>query len=59
MRELVEAELMQLTEIGNSFMIRHTEIVKTPITSSEQVDYLFHRMFAVIQMLLRATKRGG
>jgi hypothetical protein len=59
MRERVETEFVQLTEIGNSFMIRHTEVGKTPITSSEQVDYLFHRMFAVIQLLLRATKRGG
>jgi hypothetical protein len=59
MRGVAEAELIALTEIGNNFMIRHTEVGKTPITSSEQVDYLFHRMFAVIQMLLRATKRGG
>jgi hypothetical protein len=59
MRKRIEAELMQLTEIGNTFMIRHTEVGKTPITSSEQVDYLFHRMFALIQLLLRSTKRGG
>jgi hypothetical protein len=59
MRSRIEAELMELTAIGNSFMIRHSEVGKTPIGSSEQVDYLFHRMFAVIQLLLKATKRGS
>ena len=33
-------------------MIRHTEVGKTPINSSAHVDYLFHRMFALIYLLL-------
>ena len=58
-RERLEAEATQLTGIGNKFMIRHTETDKVPIVASEQVDYLFHRMFAAIRLFLKATGRGG
>lgn len=51
-RERLEREASELTEIGNNFMIRHTETTKTPITSSAHIDYLFHRMFALIYILL-------
>jgi hypothetical protein len=59
MRERVEKELKELTEIGNNFMIRHTEVGKTPVEDADQIDYLFHRMFSSIRLLLRATGRGG
>jgi hypothetical protein len=58
-RGSLEVEAKELTEIGNNFMIRHTEIGKIPITSAEQVEYLFHRMFALIRLVLRSTARGG
>jgi hypothetical protein len=58
-RERVDKELKELTEIGNNFMIRHTEVGKPPIDDADQVDYLFHRMFASIRLLLKATGRGG
>lgn len=58
-RRLLEEEANYLTGVGNNFMIRHTEVSKTPIASQEQVDYLFHRMFALIRLILRATERGG
>lgn len=58
-RQTLEAEAKALTDIGNAYMIRHTEIGKIPIQTVEQIDYLFHRMFAAIRMLLRATGRGG
>ena len=51
-RKLLENEARELTEIGNNFMIRHAETNKTPITESEQVDYLFHRMFSLIWLIL-------
>lgn len=57
LRERLEREAKELTEIGNAFMIRHSEVGKVPITASGHVDYLFHRMFAMIDMLLRATER--
>lgn len=58
-RERLEQEALQLTEIGNKFMIRHVETDKVPIVDSAQVDYLFHRMFASIRLILKATARGG
>jgi len=51
-REHLTSEAKELTDIGNIFMIRHTEMNVTPITSLAQVDYLFHRMFAMIYLLL-------
>lgn len=51
-------EAMELTEIGNKFMIRHSETDKIPINQSAHVDYLFHRMFALIRLLLTASGRG-
>lgn len=59
LREQLQKEARELTEIGNKFMIRHTETDKIPITESRHVDYLFHRMFAFIRLLLRSSGRGG
>ena len=58
-RELLETEAKQLTEIGNKFMIRHTEIGKIPVADDEEIDYLFHRLFSLIRFLLKKTHRGG
>lgn len=55
LRDRIELEARQLTEIGNAFMIRHVEVTKTPITESIHVDYLFHRLFSFIRMLLQAN----
>lgn len=54
LRETLENEARELTNIGNNFMIRHTEKGKTPIDSDSHVDYLFHRMFALIHLLLKS-----
>lgn len=58
-RQLLEIEARALTDIGNTFMIRHTETDKIPITDSVQVDYLFHRMFALLRLLLKVSRRGA
>jgi hypothetical protein len=47
-REVLEKEALQLTDIGNKFMIRHSEVGKVPITEPKQIDYLFQRMHAAI-----------
>ena len=52
-RAVLEKEARELTEIGNSFQIRHTEVSQTPVTSSAHIDYLFHRLFSLMQLLLR------
>jgi hypothetical protein len=55
LRLRLEVEARQLTEIGNEFLIRHSEVGNVPITESIHVDYLFHRLFALMRMLLRAN----
>lgn len=51
-RERLENESIELTYIGNNFLIRHSEIGKPPVETIEQVDYLFHRLFAMIIFVL-------
>lgn len=59
LRVRADKEMAELTEIGNTYMIRHTEVGKKPITKSEQVDYFFQRMFGLVRLLLKSTNRGG
>jgi len=59
LRQHLEEEAHKLTTIGNGLMIRHTEVGKPPIAESAQVDYLFHRMFALILLLLKSSGRSG
>ena len=60
-RSLLEGEAKALTEIGNSFHIRHFETDKVTIAQPEQNDYLFHRLFALMHLLLfsRGRNQGG
>jgi len=51
--QLLEDEAKKLTDIGNSFHIRHSEIAQTRISDSDHLDYLFHRLFCMILLLLR------
>jgi hypothetical protein len=46
-----------VTAVGNEFMIRHSETDQVPIADSGPVDYLFHRMFSLVMLILRATER--
>ena len=59
LRERLETEARELTKIGNDFMIRHSETDKHPLTDDRHVDYLFHRMFSMVYLLLDATGRLG
>jgi hypothetical protein len=58
-RGLLEVDARQLTEVGNTFMIRHTEVNKIPITDEDHIDFLFHRLFALIRLLLKKSNRGS
>lgn len=58
-RRILEDEACFLTSIGNDFMIRHAEVGKVPIADDEHVDFLFHKLFAMIRLLLRKSNRGG
>jgi hypothetical protein len=51
-RTLLEEEARKLTDIGNTFHIRHSEVTQVIIADSTMIDYLFYRLFTFIQMLL-------
>lgn len=53
-RELLEKEALELTQIGNTYQIRHHEQGKNEISNSRQIDYLFFRMLSMIVLLLKA-----
>jgi hypothetical protein len=59
LRERLEFEARELSFIGNNLMIRHTEVGKPAILEAAQIDYLFHRMFAMVRLLLKSSGRGG
>jgi hypothetical protein len=59
LRERMNVEGQELTDIGNSFRIRHSEIDRHPISSALDIDYLFHRMYALLVRLIRGSDRGG
>lgn len=54
LRESLESESKELTSLGNALQIRHSEKEQVPVTRDEHVDYLFHRLFALIRLLLKA-----
>lgn len=56
-RAQLEAEASTLTKFGNDFQIRHFETSKTAIADPAQLDYLFHRLFALIQLVLVTRAR--
>jgi hypothetical protein len=58
-RAALDQEARELTRIGNSFQIRHTETTQTPLALNEHVDYLFHRLFALIRLFLQLNGAQG
>lgn len=53
LRARLEEEATELTSIGNGHLIRHSEVKQVPVIDVDHVDYLFHRLFAMIQLILR------
>ncbi len=54
---VLKTEACALTEIGNSFHIRHSEVTQSAVTDSAHIDYLFHRLYSLVTLLL--SKRGS
>ncbi|RYE44009.1 MAG: hypothetical protein EOP24_25955 [Hyphomicrobiales bacterium] len=52
-RAILEQEARELTQIGNSQLLRHHELSQTPVIDPAHVDYLFHRLFALVELILR------
>jgi hypothetical protein len=53
LRSRLEREAVELTAIGNSHLFRHSEVNQVAVSDVDHVDYLFHRLFAMIQLMLR------
>jgi hypothetical protein len=53
-KAVLVGEAKSLTDVGNTFHIRHSETSQVELQSEAHVDYLFHRLFALIWLLLRA-----
>jgi hypothetical protein len=58
-RAMLGDEAGALTNVGNTFRIRHAETTQEMLTDTIQVDYLFHRMLSFVRLLLKATARGS
>jgi hypothetical protein len=51
-RSVLEEEAKALTSIGNDFHIRHFETNRAPVESEAHIDYLYHRLYALVHLLL-------
>jgi hypothetical protein len=58
-RDLLEREASELTRIGNEFQIRHFESGKHRVSGADQNDYLFHRLFALMHLILLRRSQSG
>lgn len=56
LRGLLETEARALTKIGNGFSIRHSETSQVPLETEAQADWLFARLWALIELV--APARG-
>ncbi|WP_417794225.1 AbiJ-NTD4 domain-containing protein [Terasakiella pusilla] len=57
-RAFLEADARSLTAIGNNLQIRHHETDKEPVGATEEIDYLFHKVSALILLLLKCRARA-
>ena len=55
-RKMLEEEAIELTKIGNTFHIRHSEVNQTEIERMVHFEYLFHRLLSMILLLINNTK---
>lgn len=53
-----ENEFKTLTNIGNNYMIRHSEVDKIALTDNPSKDYLFFRMLALIDLAIQKLPRA-
>lgn len=52
-RKMLREESKALTEIGNQFHIRHSEVKQQDIQDEAHVEYLFHRLFSFMWLGLK------
>ena len=56
LRGALEKEALELTAIGNSLRIRHSETNQETISRNEHGDYLFYRLFSLVRLILQARE---
>lgn len=56
-RKLLDKEAFELREIGNGYLLRHHERTQTPVIDTDHVDYLFHRLYALVDLVIRKNTR--
>jgi hypothetical protein len=56
LRAALEQDAIAVTDLGNHLRIRHSETDREAITSHSQVDYLYHRLFALVQAAIKAAE---
>ena len=54
--DALEREAKELTRIGNDLQIRHSETDREPVSRTENIDYLFHRLFSLTTAILRTRQ---
>ena len=54
-RTALECEAKELTRLGNKLQIRHSETDQEKIDKGEHIDYLYHRLLSLIQLILRTA----
>lgn len=59
LRAALEQEAATLTYLGNQLRIRHSETNREAIATHAHVDYLYHRLFALVHAILEAIGRTG
>jgi len=55
-RTELETEAKTLTNIGNTFFIRHSEMSQVKLSDSDHIECLFHRLASFMLLL---TKKLG
>lgn len=58
-KTMYDTEFKALTNIGNSFRIRHHEITKNDITDDRQYDYFYRRCLALISVAILYLEGGA
>ena len=56
-RAVLDREAKELTWIGNHLQIRHSEVSQERLAEGKHVDYLFHRLLSLVQLILRMKER--
>ena len=55
-RGFLEEEAKVLTDAGNTFQIRHSETSQEHLESSGHVDYMFFRMFTLLNLIITSRR---